>query len=379
MPNTTTNILDKILAAGLVTLREAAVMPRLCNTDYQGEAKSQGDTIDIPRPVIQVVSTVTASNTSKAAADKAPSKIQVSLDQWKMTDFHMTDKEVSEMDRNRHFVPMQVAESARALANNIDAKIHADYTGIYGYVGTAGTAPFTAVSDATGARRELNEQLAPMSDRRVVLDPAAEDKALQLAAYRDISQTGDRSVPIEGEMGRKFGMDHFMSQNVGSHTTGSLVSAQVGSTTAVGASSLAINALTAGGAVVVGDIFTIAGDTQTYVVQGAVTFVSTVEQNISINPTLKVAASDTSVVQFKGTHTVNLAFNRGAFVYVTRPIQDSVGEMTGGNPQSVLVDNQTGLSMRLEVVRQHKQNAWQFDLLYGTKLVRPEFAVRIAG
>lgn len=379
MANTITNILDKILAQGLVTLREAAVMPRLVNTDYQGAGAQQGSTVDIPIPKAQAVSTVAASNTSKAAASQTPGLVQISLDQWKMTDFHLTDKEIAEIDRNRHFVPMQTAEAARAIANNIDNKIHADYTGVYGWVGTAGTTPFSTVATATNARKVLNEQLAPMNDRRIVMDPGAENQALQMTAYSDISQGGDRPVKIEGEIGRKFGIDHFMSQNVNTHTTGTIVSCQVASTTAAGSLTLDFNGLTAGGTIVVGDVFTIAGQTQTYVAETAHTLVSTVAQTVTISPALTAIASATAVIQVKATHVVNLGFQRGAFAYVTRPVANAMAGLTGGNPQSVLTDNLTGLTMRLELVRQHKQNAFQFDVLYGTKLVRAAFATRIAG
>lgn len=379
MANTITNILDKILAKGLLTLREAAVMPRLTNTDYQGDAAQQGNTIDVPRPVAQVVSTVAASNVLKAPASKTPSLVQVSLDQWKMTDFHLTDKEMAEIDRNRHFVPMQTQEAARAIANNIDTAIHNTYTGVYGFTGTAAVVPFSTVATATNARKVLNTQLAPMNDRRIVLDPTAEAQALNLAAYSDVSQSADRPVKIDGEIGSKFGMEHFMSQNVVTHTAGTIVSGTIASTTAIGVSTLGVKADSGGGTIVVGDVFTIAGDSQTYTANTALTLVSTVAQNLSIDPPLKVIASATSVIQVKATHVVNLAFQRGAFVYATRPVQDAVGAMTGGNPQSVLTDDVSGLTMRLEVVRQHKQNAFQFDVLYGVKLVRPEYACRIAG
>jgi hypothetical protein len=382
MANTITNVLDKILAQGLMTLREAAIMPRLTNTDYQGAGAQQGNTIDIPKPVSQAVSTVSASNTLKAPADKTPGLVQVSLDQWKMTDFHLTDKEMTELDANRHFRPMQTSEAARAIANNIDSAIHGTYTDVYGFVGTAGTTPFSTVATATGARKVLNEQLAPMNDRRVVMDPAAEDQALQLSAYSDLEKTGDSDVKIEGEIGRKFGMDHYMSQNVVTHTAGTLAGAgslTVGSTTAAGATTLDFANASASGTLVVGDIFTIAGQTQTYVAASAHTIASTANATVTISPALTAVATAAAAITVKASHVVNFAFQRGAFVYVTRPIADAVGAMTGGNPQSVMTDPVSGLTMRLEVVRQHKQNAFQFDVLYGVKCVRPEYAVRIAG
>ena len=42
-------------------------------------------------------------------------------------------------------------------------------------------------------------------------------------------------------------------------------------------------------------------------------------------------------------------------------------------------DPVTGLVVRLEIVRQNKQTMWEFDMLYGMKLVRPEYAARLAG
>jgi hypothetical protein len=379
MSNTLTNILDKILAQGLMTLREAAVMPRLTNTDYQGDAQSQGDTIDVPIPKAQVVSAVVASANPKAAASKTPGKVQIQLSEWNMTDFHLTDKEMVEIDRNRHFIPMQTQEAARAIANDVDVYIHNKYPAVYGFVGTAGSVPFSTVATTTGARKVLNNQLAPMAERRIVMNPDAEDQALQLSAYSDLEKTGDAAVKIEGEIGRKLGIDHFMSQNVQSHTAGTLVSAQVASTTAAGSSTLGIAADASGGTIIVGDVFSIAGNTQTDVATTAHTLVSTVAQDVSIKPGLAAIATAADVIQIRASHVVNLAFNRGAFAYVTRPIEDAVGNLTGGNPMSTLVDNETGLTMRLEVVRQNKQNAFQFDILYGAELVRPEFATRVAG
>jgi len=378
MANTLTNILDKILAQGLVTLRESAVMPRLVNIDYSSDGAQKGNTIDVPVPKAQVVSSVSASSAPKQAGSNTPGLVQISLNQWKMTDFYLTDKEMAEIDRNRHFVPMQTQEAARAIANNVDNFIHSKYTGVYGYVGTAAVVPFSTVATATTARKVLNDQLCPMSQRRLVMDPSAEAQALQLAAYSDLEKSGDSGPKIEGELGRKFGMDHYMSQNVNTHTGGTAsASITVGSTSAVGVSTLQFKSGVGTTTVVLGDVFTIAGDSQTYVATSSANITSA-GVNVTIDPALKIVASATSVITMKATHVVNLAFNRNAFAYATRPLQEGIAGLNP-NPQSILVDNLTGLTMRLEVVRQNKQNAWQFDVLYGAELVRPELATRIAG
>ncbi len=382
MANTITNILDKILARGLVVLREAAVMPRLVNIDFQGDAAQFGNTIDVPKPVVQVVSAVQAGSTPKSPANKTPGLVQIKLDQWKMTDFHLTDKEMVEVDKNRHFLPMQTDEAARAIANTVDGFIHGKYVGIFGFVGTAAVVPFSTVATATDSRKTLNTQLAPMVDRRIVLDPDGEAQALQLSAYSDVEKTQDRAVKIEGELGRKFGFDHFMSQNLKTHTAGTVTSAAVASTTAAGASSLDVKAAASAsiGTILLGDVFTIAGQSQTYAVQtsAAITIASSLAaQALSIRPGLAAIATADAAITFKATHVVNLAFHRNAFTYVTRPLANT--SVVNINPVRTLQDDVTGLIMRLEIVRQHKQDAWQFDILYGAELTRPELGVRIAG
>ena len=383
MANSLTNIVDKILARGLATLREQAVMPRLVNVDFANEAAQKGTTIDVPLPKAQTVSNVTPSATPVSTASKTPGLVQIPMAQWKKTDFHLTDKEMAEVDRNRHFLPMQTGEAVKALANNIDVAVHTELgQRIYGYVGTAATTAFDSITTATDARKVLNNQLAPMSDRSFVLDPDLEAKALALSAFSDISQSDDRDVKIEGELGRKLGMDFFMSQNVQTHTAGSATAGDgldIAIEAAIGVSSVSM--LTSAGSAIwlLGDIFTIAGDTQTYVVKTTVT-VTTATTAVSIDPALTTIASVTSNVTAKATHVMNLAFNRNAVAYVTRPLQAAVGgDVLGGSIVRSLADNMTGLVLRLEVSRQNKQVAWEFDVLYGTKTLRPEFGVRIAG
>ena len=55
--------MPKILARGLLALREQATMPRVVNLDYSSEAASKGDTIDVPIPSAITVAAVSPSNT----------------------------------------------------------------------------------------------------------------------------------------------------------------------------------------------------------------------------------------------------------------------------------------------------------------------------
>ena len=383
MSNSINNILAKILARGLLALREQAIMPRLVNGDYSAEAAEKGDTIDVPIPSAVTATDVTPSNTPPTPSDSAPTKVQIPLDNWKKADFFLTDKEMVEIDRNAHFMPMQMSEALRSLANVVNEDIHAEYAGVYGYTGTAGTTPFAStVTDATNARKVLHQQRAPRSERRGVLDFDAEANALALPPFADAEKTGSTMVKIEGEIGRKYGIDWFADDAVMTHTAGTLqaAGALVGSTTAAGATSLDVQSASAVGDIEIGDIFTIAGDTQTYVAGNNVTtIVSGTAQSVSINPPLSAQATSGAAITIVGTHVVNMSFHRDAFAFANRPLVASMQDLALGSQIVSMTDPQTGITLRLEVSRQYKQVVWEFDILWGAKLVRPELATRIAG
>jgi hypothetical protein len=383
MANTLSAIMPKLLARGLMVLREQCIMPRLVNGDYSTEAREKGDTIDIPLPTAVAVSNVTPSSTPATYDDTVPEKIQVTLDNWKKAGFHLSDKDMVEVDMNAHFIPMQMSEAVRALANTINDDIFAEYLGVYGYVGTAGTTPFaTTVNAATDARKVLNQQLCPRDSRRAVLDYEGEANMLALGQFSDFDKVGTDQIKLEGEIGRKFGFDWFTDDVVPLHTCGTLSSSGVvvvQATASVGVSSITVQA-SATGTILQGDIFTLAGHTQTYVVMnnpGSIT--AGANKVLDIKPRIKTETAAAAVVTFKRSHRVNLAFHRDAFAFATRPLMEATSGFDLGNRMLSMQDPVSGLVMRLEVSRQHKRTIWELDVLWGAKLVRPELAVRIAG
>lgn len=403
MGNNLTNIMPKILARGLMSLRTRCIMPRLVNGDYGTEAAMKGTTIDVPVPVAVGTTTVSPSNTLASPTDLTPGVVQISLDQWYQNNpIALSDKDLVEIDENAHFLPMQLMEAIKALATVVNQHIMGKYKGtsrgVYGFlsnptagVGTildpfgSGTTDTSGVNAATRAKKVLNQQLCPRRDRRGVLNFDAEAAALELAAFSNFEQTDDRAVKIEGEIGRKYGIDWVADDDVLDHTVGDAYEASPADVTVKAAEpvgSTSIGLIDAGaGDVNVGDIITIAGDSQTYCVVGAANYtlhaVNAVE--VSILPALKVACSGTEVVTIKNSHAVNLVFHRDAFAFATRPLLANTIDMSLGSKMLTMQDPVTGLILRLEVSRQHKQTIWEFDLLWGADLVRPELAMRIAG
>lgn len=384
MANNLSEVMPKILARGLLALREQAIMPRLVNSDYSGEAARKGDTVDVPLPSAVLATDVTPSNAPPAEADTVLAKVQIPLDKWKKAGFYLTDKELGEIDRNESFVPMQMSEAIRALANAVNASVHAEYAGVYGYVGTAGTTPFASgVGDATEARKLLNKQLAPRGERRAVLDYDAEANALALPQFSDAEKTGSASVKIDGEVGRKFGIDWYADDGVPTHLAGSAhddngytVTAPAGAS--AGAASVVLKSDVGSPDIRRGDVLSFAGHAQTYVAT-ADAALDTTGVAVTVAPALKAAVAPAAAVSIRPSHVVNLAFHRDAFALAMRPLTAGTADLSLGNQILSMTDAETGISLRLEISRQYKQTVWEFDVLWGVKLVRPELAVRIAG
>lgn len=380
MPNTNTltYACDTLLAQGLLALRQNCVMPRLVNSSYDSMAAEKGTTVNIPVPSAISVGNVTPSYTPPDDAGVTPTQVAITMSNWKEAPFFLTDKEVMEVMNG--FVPMQASEAIKALANTIDSAILGLYTDVYGWAGSAGATPFsTDVSEVTEARKVLNNQLCPLDDRRIIINADAEANALGLRAFQDMSFSGSADGINEGRINRKLGFDWYMDQNVPSHTAGTVATSFINKAATSVALGVKTIVATSGGTADLkeGDIVTFAGDTQTYVVTADAARSGGGDFTFYIEPGLKVALTGGEAITIKSTHAVNLAFHRDAFAFVSRPLADNTDGL--GNIIQSAVDPVSGLSLRLEISRQHKRTRYSFDILYGLACIRPELACRIAG
>ena len=268
MANTLTPLIDKLIARGLSVLRENAIMPRLVNSTYSNVARDKGDTITVPIAADITAASVSPSNTLAAAGDTALTSKTISLNQWKHAGFYLTDQQITQIDVD-NFQTLQGDEAVRSLANNVDEYILGLYKGIYSQAGTAATTPFGSnLNDwTTGARTKLNNFKAPMDDRAVVLDADAEGNALNNRALQDASYRGSTEGIVFGDIGYALGASWHLDQNVPTFTNsnGTPTSWLVNqSDSAIGDTTVTID--TGSNDPVEGDIFTVAGSTQQFVV-----------------------------------------------------------------------------------------------------------------
>jgi hypothetical protein len=381
MPNTQSSILDVVFAGALQTLREYCVMPRVVNTDFANVPAGQGDTVNVRVPLAQAVTDVSPNQGPVTPVDNTYEKRTVTLDRWRKAGFYLTDKERGELAGAQ--IPMQMGESIKALANDINSHILSQYKKVWSSVGAPGTAVFdgttwnAATTTLRSALSAMSSQVVPPSDRRFVLHPVSYAGAIGVEGFVLANQRGTTAALNERAIGRALGLDWYEDQAVPGHASTALSAGNltVNGVNAAGASTVSLAKASNTSPLVAGDIITIASGPAAgqYVVQADISLIVG-NTAVSISPPLRGATAGGEAVTLLATQNrVNLAFHRDAFTFASRPLQsDAASDLMRS-----VADPVSGVALRMEMIRQNKQDYIEFDVLYGATSFRPELAVRI--
>lgn len=380
------DLYGKLLAMGSMVIRKATVMSMLVNrtsAEDPSSSKTLGGNVEvIVPPTFTSRAVVPAATPPVSQGQPAPTTVQVPLEYWQEVNFNLTERDINLLSNNDAYVPMFLANAASAIADDIATSLLAQYKGIYGYVGVAGTTPFgTSTLEAQNAKLILTNQRCPKQMRNLVLDTTAYANATGLPAFQSAFNSGTTDTIVEGEIGRKLGFNWYEDQNVQTHISTPLTAgaATINGTFAIGATTVNIAKATNASPLVQGDIISFAGDAQTYVVTANVTLVAGTT-NVTIQPPLRVAKVGGEAMSLRASHTVSLAFNPMAFAFASRPnAQLNLPELRTGKVVGTFVDDMTGVVLKLVIQDEYHQTGFYLSCLWGAKLVDPRLAARVAG
>jgi len=294
------------------------------------------------------------------------------------------------------------------LASSIDADVANSYKSIYSAVGTPGTTPGTSLV-MLQAQQKLNEFAAPMNERFLTCNPAANAALVEgMKGFFNPTSTISKQF-ASGMMGTGvLGYDEVnMSQSILNHTTGTRTATPAtltisGTTSTQGATTVSIAGDTGSATFKQGDIFTIAnvfsvnpqtrqstGSLQQFVVTADATASSGTWASISISPALYTSSNalanvdafpqNGAAVTVLGAastqYAQNLVYQKNAITFATADLLLPQGV----DMASRQVHN--GISMR--IVRQYDINndrmPCRIDVLYGFNVIRAPMAVRMWG
>jgi hypothetical protein len=382
MANSISEVSDILIAGAQPVLREMATTARRVTTEWRDEAATRNQRIDIPISSPKSVNDITDPLSPPAVSDVEPFVVPVVLDKWKTSGFQLNDKE--QMELMPGIFPGEAEEALRALVNAVDVDI----------LGTALESPYYAIqtaalawADIPALHKVLFDNKVPMTpgDISVFVDGKTQAALLGLQEFIHADKTGETGALRTASLAMRLGMEFFANQNVGTHAQGALPATfTINGDQAATSDDEQTVAHNGASSPTVGDIYVFEYDDGTY---GLHTIVANpTASTTTIRPALPKDVDDTDSIIFpNGTaggfptfaaaqaYTNNYAFHRRAIAFASRPLSTIE---TPGTTIRTVSDPLSGISLRLEIKRVGKVNRFEWDILYGVKLVRPELTCR---
>ena len=377
---TLTSLLPTIYEAMDVVSREMVGFIPAVARDSQAERAALNQTIMSP-----VVGAMTAEDINVGAypADtpaQTIGNVSMTISKARSVPFGVTGEEnrglntagtMGTINRDR------MAQALRTLTNEVDTDLAALHIYASRAYGTYNSTPFgTAadLSDFAQARKILDDNGSPQSDMHMVLGSTAVGniRGKQSGLFK-INEAGTDQLLRFGVLGDVMGFAlHNSAATKAAVTAGTNNgSAAVNNAGyAVGATTLTL-ASAGTGTIIAGDIITIAGDTNKYLVVTGDADVSGGGSIVIAEPGLRVAiaASQTVITTIAAT-TRNMFFHRSAIQLATRaPAMPDGGD--SADDVMIVTDPVSGIAFEFCVYKQKRQVRYEVNLAWGVKMVAP--------
>lgn len=278
----------------------------------------------------------------------------------------------------------QFQQGFRAAVNEVEQDLAAvAYQHASRATGTAGTAPFGTAGDFTdfsNTAQILDVNGAPAGQRHMVLNAAAMNnvRGKQSILFK-ANEAGTDDLLRRGVVGEVEGFAFGYSPSIKPVTKGTATGQLVNGALAVGATAIVTD--TGSGTVLSGDVITIAGDTNKYVVASA-TAGSTVTLITIQQPGLLLAAADNAAITVGNSFTPNLAFTDDGLLLATRmpalPVRmdGTTGDM---GVHQTIVDPFSGVGFDVGMYEQYRQIRFEIGLAWGVAAPNPAHIALLLG
>ena len=217
-------------ANGIDILKKNLVMAELVHRDFENVVASRGDTINTRKPSKFTVRDWAGQEDTGDLADneitvERPQAVNVPvvLNNHKYVSFMEEDKtgSLSVSDIRQNYIQPAIVPLAEAIDDTLMTELVTGTDGdgnAIAEVQLAGAA--LAFEDVVEVMKALNESECPQGMRRLVMGTEHHAQALKDSLFVQADQSGSTGALREAQVGRTFGMDTFMSQNVPVNTDG---------------------------------------------------------------------------------------------------------------------------------------------------------------
>jgi hypothetical protein len=384
MANVLTNLIPTVYAALDVVSRELVGLIPAVTIDADQNVRAavnQQVLVSIAPPA--TVQDIVPATFAPDVGDQTIGSTPITITKSRMSPFRWTGEEVKGIGTGPGLAAIkngQIAQSLRALANEIEADLTALFIRASRAYGTAGTTPFGGatpnLSDAANIRRLLVDNGAPPTDQQLVLNTLAGANVRSIPNLSRVSEAGNDTLLRQGVLGSVFGLDIRESAQIKTPAKGT---GSAYTTTAAGfpVGTTSIPLITGTGTILAGDRVTFASDTNNvYVVQTGISAPGTIVLN---NPGLRVAIpASATAVTVGNVAALNMAFHRSSIVLAARP-PALPEEGDAAVDRMSITDPRSGLPFELAIYREYKRVHYEIGLAWGVALIKSEHSALLLG
>lgn len=368
MPNTFID-LEVIGKKMLPRLLENLLLPSLCYKDYSNEyVNGLGTKIQVKKPIKFTANEFTQGG-SVSAQDINEESVTVELN--KMADVTV---EVSSLEMAMKMGDQKLNNVIEGMAVALAQKINADGLKMAYKAGKIVAGGDYGLKYFSDIRKDLNKEKAPLDGRFAIWSTDADAEFTQIATLNKVNDSGSPKCLREGEIGRVFGLDNYMSQAVAEGVAHDVTSE--GTKTFTVSDDKKTVTVTYGTSCtatsfVKGDIIKFTGSNNAVCYCG-------IESATVTSASKKIVfvlsnECDITPTDFTGqAGALNFAMQKDALAFVTRPLVAPHGA-------DATTVSYNGIGIRL--VRDYnittKKETISADILYNFEMVQPECAVTV--
>jgi len=368
MANTLTNLAADIYRAADIVGRELVGFIPASTVNASDEQVAVGQNVrSFSTPTATAVD-ISPSMTIPEGTDQTLTNKTLTLTNQRGVQIPYTGEDVRFLDGGAGYETVygaQIQQAMRTLVNEMEADLAEEaYTNASRAVGTAGTTPFASNFDLVAEGRQvLADNGMPMNDGRssLVMNTAASTNLRNLATLQQANTAGNEELLRRGTLLDLQGVMIKESAQVQAHTKGTGASKLINdASSAVGDTT--INTDGGSGTILAGDIITIAGDTNNYVVNTALA-----SGSFTIGDTgLRSAAADNAAITVGNNYTANVLMHQAALELVMRAPAKPVG---GDAADDVLIvqDPTSGMVFEVAVYKGFNKAMIQVGAVWGYK------------
>lgn len=340
-----------------------------------------GESVIVPVSTAMESGNVTPSMTVPEPKDFTMDNVAIQITKSRNVSFGLTGEEFQGVNNGvgaNYILGENIKQAVRTLVNEMEKDVAIEAAvGSSRAFGTAGSTPFASdLTDAAHIKKILDDNGAPMGGRSLIIDSTAGVNLRSLTQLTNVGDAGTNMTLRQGELLNLFGFSIKESAGIYNVAQSSIDGVTL-SAAEIGATELTIKAATSG-SLKAGDVITIAGDDNKYVVAESNSSLSAGGKIKIAKPGLLHVVADDSSVTVVAASARNIAFTKNAIQLVTRAPALPAG-CDAAIDSYILTDSRSGMAFEVRVYQGYRKMRMEVACAWGVKVIKPEHVATLLG